>query len=83
MDLEAALDLLLDPISGSHSRGKVVDGIITIYVDDANFAGNAKFHKTVIESLRKDFRVGSEDLNDVMFVGQRCRWVDKDKPRKC
>ena len=50
-------------------------------VDDVSFTGNAKFHKTDIESLRKDW-VGSEDLNDVMFVGHRCRWVDKDNPRK-
>ena len=49
MDLEAALDLLLDPISGSHTRGKTVDGITTIYVDDAYFAGISKFHKRVIE----------------------------------
>ena len=82
MDLEAALELLLDPITGSHARNKQVDGVLTIYVDDVFFTGNDRFHKTVIESLRRDFQVGSEDLNDVMFVGQRIRWIDKDKPGK-
>ena len=39
MDLESALDYLLDPISGSHARNKTVDGVITIYVDDCFFSG--------------------------------------------
>ena len=35
------------------------------------------------QSLRVfEFQVGSEDLNDVMFVGQRCRWIDKENPQK-
>ena len=29
--------------------------------------------------LRKDFRVGSEDWNDVLFTVQRIRWT-KDPP---
>ena len=29
----------------------------------------------VQDRLRKDFRVGSEDWNDVLFSGQRIRWV--------
>ena len=77
LDRESALDLLLDPITGSHSRNKTVDGIITIYVDDCFFTGNQRFHDTVIKSLRRDFQVGSEDTNDVMFVGQRIRWMDR------
>ena len=82
LNLEGALELLLDPITGSNAKGKRVDGVITIYVDDAFFTGNDRFHKTVISNLRKDFQVGHEDLNDVMFVGQRVRWVDKDNPSK-
>ena len=33
-DLESALDLLLDPISGSPARNKKVEGHINIHVDD-------------------------------------------------
>ena len=29
------------------------------------------FRKTVIDSIKKDIAVGSEDSNDIMFVGQR------------
>ena len=29
----------------------------------------------VLNRLRKDFQVGSEDWNDVAFTGQRIRWT--------
>ena len=40
LDLDGALELLLDPITGSNAKNKTVDGVITIYVDDAFFTGN-------------------------------------------
>ena len=64
------------------AKGKTVDGVITIYVDDCFFSGNKTMHDKVINQLRKDFEVGSEDLNDVMFVGQRVKWIDKNDPKK-
>ena len=82
LDLEGALDLLLDPITGSRARNKTVEGVLTVYVDDCFFTGSKVFHEKVIKNLRKDFEVGHEDLNDVLFVGQRIRWADKDKPQK-
>ena len=38
--------------------------------------GTPKFKKLVIDGLRRDFQVGSEDINDAMFVGKRVRWMD-------
>ena len=40
-------------------------------------AGDKNFENVVLKGLRRDFSVGSEDKNDVMFVGQRIRWVNK------
>ena len=80
LDIDGALELLLDPITGSAAKGKSVEGVVTIHVDDALMAGTPYFVKHVVDGLRKDFKVGSEDKNDVLFVGQRIRWVDKDKP---
>ena len=80
--MESALDLLLDPITGSKARGNNVEGHLTIHVDDAFFTGTQHFHKTVIEALRRDFQVGSEDKNDVMFVGQRVKWIDQTDSKK-
>ena len=36
-----------------------------------------EFHQRVVEALKRDFQVGSEDINDIMFVGQRIRWTNK------
>ena len=41
--------------------------------------------KKVLERTRKDFQVGSEDIDEIVFTGQRIRWkgntlvVDQDK----
>jgi len=78
-DLDGALELLLDPVTGSPAHGRQVEGVVTIHVDDALMAGTPKFRKLVVDSLRRDFQVGSEDLNDILFVGQRIRWIDKGK----
>ena len=78
-DIDGALELLLDPITGSPARGKEVEGLVTIHVDDAFMTGTPYFVKKVIESLRRDFKVGSEDTNDIAFVGQRVRWINKGK----
>jgi len=78
-DLDGALELLLDPVTGSPAHGKKVEGVVTIHVDDALMAGTTHFRKLVVDGLRRDFQVGSEDLNDILFVGQRIRWVDKGK----
>jgi hypothetical protein len=42
-------------------------------------SGDVEFHKRVCASLRKDFQVGSEDLNDIQFVGQRIKWMSTTK----
>ena len=34
------------------------------------------FEKTIIESLKKDLAVSSEDTTDIMFVGHRLAWKD-------
>jgi len=79
LDIDGALELLLDPITGSPAKGRTVEGCVTIHVDDALMAGTSHFVKTVVDGLRRDFKVGSEDTNDIMFVGQRVRWIDKGK----
>ena len=33
------------------------------------------FEQKVLSHLRKNFAVGSEDKNDIMFVGQRIKWT--------
>ena len=50
-----------------------VHGTVCLHVDDLFLTGDSYFHKAVVNSLRKDCQVGSEDVNDVMFVGQRIK----------
>ena len=69
--LEEAMDYLLDPVHGSVSKGKVVCGVICLHVDDLFMTGTPEFYERVIKYLHKQFTVGSEDTNDIEFVGQR------------
>ena len=73
--LDKAIDLLTDPIYGSPSKNQHVCGVLCLHVDDLFMAGDAEFLERVVTALRKDFQVGSEDKNDIMFVGQRIRWT--------
>ena len=76
--LDKAIDLLTDPIYGSPSKNQQVCGVLCLHVDDLFMAGDSEFQRRVVTALRRDFQVGSEDKNDIMFVGQRIRWT-KDK----
>ena len=78
--IEKALDLMMDPIHGSKAASREVEGIVTIHVDDCLLTGSSVFETKVVNNLKKDFKVGSEDKNDIEFVGQRCRWIGQGKP---
>ena len=75
--IEAAIEYMMDPYHGSNANGRKVAGIVCLHVDDLFMAGDEFFRNTVMSGLRKDFQVGSEDKNDIMFVGQRIRWVNQ------
>ena len=72
--------MLEDPIEGSPATGNSVAGIINLFVDDLFGTGGTEMEQRVLAGLKKkDFQVGSEDWNDVLFTGQRIRWM-KDLP---
>ena len=73
-----AIGYLLDPVSGNNAQGRYAIGVVCLHVDDLFMAGNSEFQQKVIGSLKKDFQVGSEDINDVQFVGQRIKWVTSE-----
>ena len=66
---------MLDPIAGSPATGKSVAGIIKLFVDDLFGTGGTEMEQRVLVRLRKDFHVCSADWNDVLFTGQRIRWM--------
>ena len=69
--IEKAIESLTDPITGSPSHGKCVSGISCLHVDDLFFfVGDKDFYRHVVASIQRDYQIGSEDTNNVLFVGQ-------------
>ena len=81
-NLDDALSYLLDPVTGSNAKGRKVHGVVCLHVDNLFLAGDACFHAQVCQRLRKDFSIGSEDTNDIQFVGQRIKWMYNEKNGK-
>ena len=72
---DVAPEKMSDPTAGSPATGKSVAGIINLFVDDLFGTGETEIEQRVSARLRKDFQVGSEDWNDVLFTGQRFPWM--------
>ena len=70
-DMDTIMDYIIDPVAGSPSRNKTVNGNVCMHVDDLIFTGTSDFLSSFAESLKKSFQIGSLDENDVMFCGQR------------
>ena len=70
-DVDTIMDYIIDPVAGSPSRNKTVNGNVCMHVDDLIFTGTSDFLSSFAESLNKSFQIGSLDENDVMFCGQR------------
>ena len=64
---------MLDPIEGSPATAKSVAGFINLFMDDLFGTGGTEMEQRVLARLKKDFQVGSEDWNEVLFTGQRIR----------
>ena len=75
----SALEKLLDPFAGNNSGGRKPCGIVSLHVDDLFMVGDLEFEQTVIAHLKSQFEIGSEDRNDVTFVGQRIQWKGNPK----
>merc|ERR1711953_211796 len=80
--LDEALELLLDPVTGSPAHGREVVGILLIHVDDSFFTGTPEFMKFLVHEIGKEYKIGSEDWNDIMFCGQRTKWVYDEHGKK-
>ena len=70
-DMDTIMDYIIDPVAGSPSRNKTVNGNDCMHVDDRIFTGTDDFLSCFAESLKTSFQIGSLDENDMMFCGQR------------
>ena len=57
LTIDKALELLLDPVTGSKAVGKRVEGVITLHVDDVLMTGSKEFSDRICANLNKDFRI--------------------------
>ena len=81
--VDQLLEHFVDPVHGSPSKGRKSVGILSLHVDDLIISGTPQFLKWFLEKIKKHFTVGHEDVNDLMFTGQRVRWVlDEHKKKK-
>ena len=81
--VDQLLEHVVDPVHGSPSKGRKSVGILSLHVDDLIISGTPQFLKWFLEKIKRHFTVGHEDVNDLMFTGQRVRWVfDEHKKKK-
>ena len=53
-----------------------------LHVDDLFTTGTPEFLKKFKKVVKSQFKTGHEDVNDLMFTGQRVKWVIDEKTRK-
>ena len=80
--VDQLLEHFVDPVNGSPSKGRKSVGVLSLHVDDLIISGTPQFLKWFLEKIKKHFTVGHEDVNDLMFTGQRVRWVFDEQKRK-
>ena len=80
--LDEAPELLIDPITGSKAHGMKVIGILLSHVDDSFFTGTPEFMQYVVKEIGREYKIGSEDWNDIMFCGQRVKWIVDERITK-
>ena len=56
-DVDTIMDYIIDPVAGSPSRNKVVNGNVCMRVDDLIFTGTDDFCHHSQESSRSHFRL--------------------------
>ena len=69
--LERAIEYLLDPVTGSPSRGRRVVAALIIHVDDLLMGGEKPAIDQAVRESGAHFAIGSVDYQDIMFTGQR------------
>ena len=56
-------------------KGKV-EGILALHVDDMIFGGSKEFEENVVEILKKEIQIGSEDITPFKYLGMNISQVD-------
>ena len=71
----------MDPVHGRNSKGRKAIGMCCLHVDDLFITGTPDFLEKFKKKVSANFKIGHEDLNDLMFTGQRVKWQMDEKTR--
>ena len=81
--VEELLEHFMDPVHGSNSKGRKTIGMCCLHVDDLFVTGTPDFlEKFKKKKVKASFKIGHEDVNDLMFTGQRVKWQLDEKTKK-
>ena len=53
-----------------------------LHVDDLFITGTPEFLEKFKTVVKSQFKIGHEDVNDLMFTGQRVKWIIDEKTKK-
>ena len=80
--VEELLEHFMDPVHGSNSKGRKTIGMCCLHVDDLFVTGTPEFLEKFKNKVKASFKIGHEDVNDLMFTGQRVKWQLDEKTKK-
>ena len=80
--VEELLEHVMDPVNGSNAKGRKTIGMCCLHVDDLFITGTPEFLDKFKKKVRANFKIGHEDVNDLMFTGQRVKWQFDEKTKK-
>ena len=80
--VEELLEHFMDPVHGSNSKGRKTIGMCCLHVDDLFVTGTPEFLEKFKSKVKASFKIGHEDVNDLMFTGQRVKWQLDEKTKK-
>ena len=55
---------------------------VCLHVDDLFITGTPEFLEKFKKAVKSQFKIGHEDVNDLMFTGQRVKWSMDEKTKK-
>ena len=80
--VEELLEHFMDPVNDSNAKGRKTIGMGCLHVDDLFITGTPEFLEKFKKKVWANFKIGHEDVNDLMFTGQRVKWQLDEKTKK-
>ena len=80
--VEELLEHFMDPVNGSNAKGRKPIGMCCLHVDDLFITGTPEFLDKFKKVVKSQFKIGHEDVNDLMFTGQPVKWIVDEKTKK-